>query len=343
MKLASIERLHSVRSHTNADTLACGKILEWPVVFRKGDFTEGSLGVFIFPDVLVDETNPAFAFMERNDFKVWMARFRDEPSAGLLMPLGLLNDYLPKDQPLSPLEGAKYLNEGTDVGELIKCVKYEKPIPKNLDARGAFPTQFVSMTDEDNLLSNPRAFDELLAAGPLYITLKCDGSSCTFIANSNDFHVCSRKWDLKLEGHNEYLTVTRKYNLFALTEDAKLTLQYEVVGPGMNDNRMLLKELDLRLFNATKIGDRTPLGLNDLRLLSEWLSLPMVPVLLENYVPKSIDELKELANSVIYADGKPGEGIVIRPMNPIYSPTLGKSLSVKVININYKEPKKGKK
>ena len=35
MKIASIEHIHSIKPHTNADSLLCAKIKEWPVVIKK--------------------------------------------------------------------------------------------------------------------------------------------------------------------------------------------------------------------------------------------------------------------------------------------------------------------
>lgn len=49
----------------------------------------------------------------------------------------------------------------------------------------------------------------------------------------------------------------------------------------------------------------------------------------------NLEKLKNIANSVQYPKGNPGEGIVIRPVNPVFSNTLGKMLSVKLINDFY--------
>ncbi len=334
MKLATLEKLHSVRPHTNADTLMCGKILGWPVVFRKDDFKEGDLGVFIFPDVLVDANNPAFAFLAKNHFKVWMAKFRGEPSAGLLMPLSLLADYVDAD---NHWVWNSLNEEGKDVGDLIKCVKFEKPLPKNLDARGQFPTHLVSITDEDNLLSNPAVFEELRAAGPLYVTLKCDGSSGTFISHEDEIHVCSRRMDLKLDGHNEWTAVVKKYNMADNAPRDHIAVQFEVVGPGLNGNKMGLKEPSLRVFNVIDTLTRESFGMIAVKAICNYMELPMVPVIVEDYHATTLDALVELANSVKYPNGRAGEGIVIRPMVPAHSELLNKSLSVKIINSNYKD------
>lgn len=56
----------------------------------------------------------------------------------------------------------------------------------------------------------------------------------------------------------------------------------------------------------------------------------------------SVDALLERARG-LYANGRTKEGIVIRPQAPVYSQTIGASLSMKVINNDYlvKKAKKG--
>ena len=55
----------------------------------------------------------------------------------------------------------------------------------------------------------------------------------------------------------------------------------------------------------------------------------------------TIEKFQQISNDVVYVTPMnkkvPGEGIVIRPIIPIYSPILGKMLSCKVINQNYKD------
>jgi hypothetical protein len=55
----------------------------------------------------------------------------------------------------------------------------------------------------------------------------------------------------------------------------------------------------------------------------------------------NIERLRELATNVTYsgADGKvrKGEGIVLRTTVPQFSPIIGKSFSVKIINQDYKQ------
>ena len=166
--LATIQRIHSIRPHPNADTLSVAKVLEWPVVVKNNQFIENELVVFIEIDSIVPEFNPYFEFMRRQNFRTWNARFRGEPSSGLVCPLSILSLH-------------KYLNkdwvEGEDISAILNIKKYERPIDVSIggDALGGFPTKLISITDEDNLLSHAKALNELSDGQELYATEKADG------------------------------------------------------------------------------------------------------------------------------------------------------------------------
>jgi len=90
-KLATIQKLHSIRHHKDPEVnrIECGKVHEWPVVLPKGLHRDGELVVFIEIDSIVPATE-TFKFMERQKYRVWNARFRGEPSSGLVLPLSVL-------------------------------------------------------------------------------------------------------------------------------------------------------------------------------------------------------------------------------------------------------------
>src|SRR5688572_13423941 len=95
-KLATIQRIHSISTHSNPEVerLECAKILEWPVVVKKGEYKENELVVFIVIDSIVPKENVYFSFMEKQKYRVWNARFKGAPSSGLVCPLSIL----PKDR-----------------------------------------------------------------------------------------------------------------------------------------------------------------------------------------------------------------------------------------------------
>ncbi len=330
MKLASIEILHSITSHPNADKLELGKVLEWPVVIRKGEYKEGEKIVFIFPDTVCPQTE-YFKFLEPKKYRVNKIRLRKELSYGLVCNLAAFQFS----------ENPNNLPIGTDVSNEIGVTKYEKPVDISVkgEAKGNFPTNLISITDEDNLLSNIKCLDELHGR-EIYITTKADGSSGTLIHYNNEVRVCSRRLELK-EGDNAWWNVIKKYDLSnkIKTLGHDIAIQFEVCGPKMNGNELQLSELELFVFNARNLNTEQWFGLHELTKLCGDLGIPMVKLISCAVFDEfwDLDRLKRIANEITYPAGNPGEGIVIRPIIPTFSNVLGKMLSVKVINENYED------
>lgn len=329
MKLASIERIHSFRVHTNADSLECAKVKEWPVVVRKGEFKDGDLVVFVVIDSVLPD-KPIFEFMRKQKFRVWNARFRGEPSSGLVQPLSIL-----------PAEVVSTVKEGDDVTELLGVTKYERPLDVSIGGKqaGHFPTNVISITDEDNALSYPEAFDELPQGTKLYITLKNDGSSVTIINSVDGFKACSRRFEMQ-EGEGFPWTIVGKYDLKNKLQ-GNVAIQGEAIGPKLNGNRLKLKEIEFRLFRAKNLDTDKLFDYESLKQLAVQLNVPIVEELCVIDYDKTVHTIewfRNLADSVKWPNtGEPAEGIVIAPCVPFYSYTLRKMWSIKIINQSYKQ------
>ena len=78
-----------------------------------------------------------------------------------------------------------------------------------------------------------------------------------------------------------------------------------------------------------------------MKSLCEQLSLPIVDLIEVCKFDKNIhtvEYFRQLADSQIWkTNGKFGEGVVVAPTIPFYSPTIGKEWSLKLINQNYKQ------
>jgi RNA ligase (TIGR02306 family) len=329
-KLATIQRIHSIQPHPNADNLSIGKVLEWPVVIKKDQFKENELIIFITIDSIVPETE-YFEFMKKQKFRIWNARFRGSPSSGLVCPLSILpeREILPE--------------EGGDVSEILGITKYERPLDLTVcgDAAGGFPTSLISISDEDNMLSNSNSLKEL-EDKEIYITQKVDGSSTTFIFNDGEFKACSRRFELKEGSGFPWFSATKydlKNKLTALGRN--LAIQAESVGNKLNGNRMGIDGIELRIFRAKNLDTRELYNYQELKELSKQLEIPIVDEIIVCQFNKdihTIDWFKNLADKQIYStNGQPAEGLVVAPVNPFYSNTLGKYWSLKIINSSYKQ------
>lgn len=335
-KLATITRILALEAIPDADRIERATVLGWSVVVRKGLHEVGDLVVMIFPDTLVPKKylDPNYEGTEKVRLKT--VKMKGQYSAGLVIPLA--------DWATPPGE----YNEGDDVSELLGVEKYETPIPASIggDALGLFPTALVSKTDEENYRTNPGAFDELseerFKDAQFVGTLKCDGSSGTFILKDDVFRVCSRNLELRETEGNAFWQVARKYRLEETmrAQGVEYAIQGEVCGPGIQGNPMKLKELSLFVFLVKDLSSGKWLPWEDTVEFCGTHGIPVADVVL--YVPSvrdmpSKEKLQEIANNIKYDEGKTNaEGIVLRTTTPIHSSVLGKAWwSVKIMNEPY--------
>jgi len=321
-KLASIQKIKSLSSIENADNLELAKVLGWNVVVKKGEFKEGDFCVYCEIDSLLPE-KPEFEFLRKNKFRIKTIKLRGQVSQGICFPVNILNNQV-------------VYQEGLDVTELLGVTKWELPVSPQLQGqiKRWFP-QFLPKTDEPRVQSNLEVLDEIKDK-EVYITEKLDGTSFTAYYNHDEktFGVCSRNVDLKESEDNLYWQTARKYNIEEkLKKLGSYCIQGELTGPGIQGNRLGLKENTLFLFDVFNISTQKHLDFVKQQELFEWLEIPSVPLQSWGTVINNlgIENLLELAKGH-YQNNSPREGIVIRPMIETYSKTLKGRLSFKVIN-----------
>ncbi len=338
MKLATVERILSIMPIEGADKIVLATVLGWQVVIKKEEFQVGDLCVYIPIDTIVNPTKECFKFLvDQKNPNVWprinTIRLKGKHSQGLVVPLDCLDQ-------------TQTYQEGTDVSEQLDVKKYEKE--SLIQASGttthfvSFPAQIVPITDEDNLRTKHKVLEEFTGK-KLYVTQKMDGSSMTLIYNSDGFVVCSRRLILDT-GAVMYQWVSReKIDQRIIAYNKNLAIQGEFCGPKVNGNQMGLKDYKYIVFNIKNLDTGKFYGWNDIKQICQELGLEPVPLVCQFEFDSSwtISKFQELANQQTYTQdyGKkvPGEGIVIRPEEPVYSNELNKMLSVKVINQNYKD------
>jgi len=331
MKLATIERIHSVQPHFNADSLEVAKIKEWPVVVKKGEYKNGDLVVFIRIDSIVPSANSYFSFLERQKYRVWNAKFRGSPSQGLVCPLTIIPSY------------NYQVEEGSDVSEALGILKYDKPIDSSVngDAKGSFPTHLISITDEENIQNYPEILEEFRNE-LCYLTIKADGSSMTVIYENGEVRVCSRRLEQK-EGTG-FWKIADQYNLTSKLKELgkNIAIQAEACGGKIQGNPLGLNSFQMFVFNVKEFDTGKWYNWQEINELCNQLQIPVVIPVSEPFTfddTWTMARLQEEANKAIYLTStgqeRKAEGIVLRPITPKYSPILGKSLSVKILNQDY--------
>lgn len=324
MKLASIEVIKEILPHNNADSLELAKVLGWQVIVRKGEFKAGQSVVFIPIDTILPDTEWS-AFLKKGDKPIRLntIRLRGEYSQGLVQPLTILPEHV------------RGWQEGADVGGELGVKKYEKEIPACLsgDIAGGFPIHYAPKTDEDNGLSNPQIVKHTLSK-PCIATLKLDGSSCTIVVIDGKIeHVCSRNLSIKESATNGFWIAARKLKL---TGVSNCVIQGELMGPGVQGNQLELTEPTLFVYQIRDLTESRWLSYIDMvGACMELLKCHYVPVVTTTY-EDTIEYLQEVADGEKLPNGKPAEGIVVRPIET-EAMGVGRPLGFKIINRNYKD------
>ena len=342
-KLAVVTRILDLQPIEGADKIEKASVLGWQVVTRKGIHAVGDMVVMIFPDSLVPKKYLDDSYVGDEKVRLKTVKLRGQYSAGLILPLSEL-----------PQTGGAFL-EGAEVSALLDIEKWVCPVGVSLagKSKGNFPTAIISKTDELNFRNEPLAIDEALTSEhfknrEFVATLKCDGSSGTFIYKDGEFRVCSRNLELIETEDNVFWQVARKYKLQESLSygGSEYVLQGEVCGPGIQGNPMKLDELTLFTFLLKDVKNWSWFDWDYTKMFCSTHNIPAVEEIarfkLNELGTDIYATLQELANNTKYDHGRTNaEGIVIRSVEPIRSEALQKSWwSLKVMNQPY-DMKKG--
>lgn len=337
-KLAVLTRILNLQPIDGADRIETASVLGWQVVTKKGIHCVGDLVVMIFPDSLIPKKYLDASYTGEEKVRLKTVKLKGQYSAGLLLPISEL-----------PQTGGTF-SEGAEVSTLLGVEKYVSSTGVSLsgDIKGNFPSVIISRTDEYNFRNEPSAIEEALQSvhfkdKEFIATLKCDGSSGTFIYKDGKFRVCSRNLELLESENNVFWQVAKKYKLEEALSfgGAEYAIQGEVCGPGIQGNPMKLDSLTFFAFLLRDVRNYTWFDWDYTRMFCNTHNITLVEEIgrfnLDSLEPDIYDKLQDMANNAKYDHGRTNaEGIVIRTVEPVKSEALQKSWwSLKVMNQPY--------
>ena len=303
-KLASIQKIKALEPIENADAIEKVTVLGWQLVVKKGEFRVGDLAVYCEIDSLMPD-RPEFEFLKPRGMRVRTIRLRGQISQGICFPLSIL----PPDFEIA---------EDADCTEILGIEKYEPPMPACLSgiAKGRFPS-FIPKTDETRVQVLQHVLDKYKGT-KCYVTEKVDGSSGTFFLYKGEFGVCSRNLELLEDEENSFWKVAREMDIENKLRslNGNFAIQGELVGEGIQGNKLKLRGQKILFFNAFDIDKFEYLPFQQFFDLMNKLELPTVPLITSDYeLENDIDLIIKMATikSKIYPDVW-AEGIVIRPL-----------------------------
>lgn len=324
-KLATLQMVSKVDPIPGADRIEVVTVLGWKVVVRKGEVAPGERVVFFEIDSIIPAEEWS-AFL-KPPHRLRTVKLRGQISQGLVLPLtGAQSRALTCGREwmlTAPL--------GTDVTGFLGVTKYEPPTvhAAGHQVKGNFPTHLVNKTAELRIQSIPSLL-EVCQGNPFYVTQKLDGCSGTFFRVGGEFRLCSRNMELKWDSKSDSVwhQVARKYKLDEVIPEG-FAFQGEIVGPGIQGNRMGLSSLEFRLFDLWDIEEREYYGWKGLCRMAANRGVLTVPPVYDGHVfSLDLPGLLDMAKGR-YPNGHPQEGIVVRVNCP------DGRVSFKVINNSY--------
>ena len=304
-KLASIQKIHSVKQIIGADNIVVYGIQGWWVVDSKDKYEVGDYVVFCEVDSWIPHELAPFLSKgkEPREFegvkgeRLKTVRLRGQISQGLILPI--------------PDSFIKL--EDTDCTDALGIRKWERPIPAQLRGliKGNFPSE-IPKTDQERVQNIK--IEEYV--GQSYeVTEKLHGSSMTcFLAENGEFHVCSRNLDLKFDENNAYWKAAAKFNVEGKMRAAGLAgvaIQGELCGEGINGNNYRVG-LEWFVFDVYVVGEGY-MSPKQRRTLINSLGLKHVPVVsVDSQLTQDIPTLLEMANGKSYIAECLREGFVYK-------------------------------
>ena len=339
-KLASIQRIWQIEPIEGADRIELAHVLGWQCVVNKGQFQPMDLAVYFEVDSFLP-IRPEFEFLRISSyrktdimgegFRLRTMKFRGQISQGLLLPVDTF-PAIPADAEL-----------GMDVTEILGVRKWEieERITTGGTMIGTLPVD-VPHTDETRVQAEPELI-QAFAGLEYYISTKMDGSSHSVSIDENGFHVTGHNYEYKDDGNSPFYELVKSMGLqekmeaFAAEKGlTAFTIQGELCAPGIQKNRLKLAKPHWYVFTIRENGKRV--GLNRMLEICKDLQLESVPIeevgmdLPAKY--PSVEALLERADGN-YPNGGKKEGIVIRPMEPVYCELISAALSMKVVSNKY--------
>jgi RNA ligase (TIGR02306 family) len=327
--MATIRKIDEIRKHPNADALDLATIDGWQCVVKRGDFKTGDIVVFCEIDSWVPYSIASF-LSKGKEPKVYEGvagerlrsiKLRGELSQGLVLPLTVLTQVAMNDW-----ESTESF-VGTDVSELLNIKKWEKPISSQLVgiARGNFPS-FLRKTDQERIQNQFKRITPEQFKDVYEVTLKIDGSSCTFYHNNGEVGVCSRNLELKTDESNADNMYLKMFNDLGLQDKLQnlglnIAVQGELWGSGINGNWENISGTRFSVFDIFDINKQCYMNAMDRRDITEVLGLQHVPVI----ECTTLEKFHSVADFLAYADrpsiyNKVAEGVVFKSLsNPDFS------------------------
>lgn len=358
-KLASVQKIKAIKPIEGADKIEIVQVLNWDCVAKKGEYQVGDTVIYfeidsLLPDIPMLEWLKGSSWSQKlNKYKISTHKFRGQISQGLVMSIKDLKELYNQ---INDNNGIAYPidimapTEGADLTELLNVEKYEPPVSNGSLGDLIHHEWYIPKTDEERI--QVCAADVLPTymnseQGDWYSSIKLDGTSCTAGLFDDAFLIGGRNQFYKDE--NMYTTTVNKYfkngakekfENYKAINGVYVAFQGELCGPGIQGNKLGLKEKEWFIFNAFvsktgKNGSYVKCDLLYMLKLCEEFGLKHVPLIdaedkfkfdpeetVDNTVEKLLKYVDDIKYRKYFIDASPNqiaEGVVFRTEDMTHS------------------------
>ena len=301
-KLVTIRKIINIQPIENADFIELATVDGWNVVVKKDTFKINDLCVYFEIDSFLP-IKEEFEFLRKSTyrkmgdvegFRLKTIKLRGCVSQGLILPLNELKVLL-NDNTLFV-----NLKEGDDLTDKLNVIKWEPPIHPSLSGKvkGNFPS-FIPKTNQERIQNI--GLSKLKKNNCTYeVTLKLNGSSCTYYYNNGVFGVCSRNLDLIETDDNSFWILAKKLKLQDKMSwfGANLAIQGELIGPNIQNNYEGVKSLEFYCFDIWNIDTQKYLNYEARIHMSKYFEIPHAPIV--EYT--DLDKFNDISDILKYAE-----------------------------------------
>lgn len=203
----------------------------WQILIPRNVYKPGDEVFYIRPDAMI--TNRAVWMSDEQKKylggrgRVKSIMLRGNVSEGMIINVSDLPDNIDRN--------------AEDLCERLGIAHYEPPVSQDLSCKkNCLPTG-IEKSDEENYQNLPE--EDLHIGETVLVTKKMDGQSCTVYYNpkTDDFAICSRSMQLKLDKSNNFTNATRHMEhmmkCLASFYDEPIALRGEVCGQGIQNHK----------------------------------------------------------------------------------------------------------
>lgn len=307
-KMATVRTIDAIDPIEGADKIESARLGGWQVVVGKGEFSAGEEVVYFEIDSALPLDDQRFSHLAPRG-----SRIVDDKPVHVLKTIRLRGVYSQGlVMKLSDFEYEVSISEFGDIplDEVLGIDKYEPPVPSSIGGQiaGGF-IDGIPKTDAQRVQNlSERQYTQLLTEGRWTATEKIDGTSGTFYNDPEEgIRAASRNWELKRSEDQVHWKMIDKYDLSSVIPEGWV-IQAEVAGPGIQKNRLALKEVRLFVFRVLDEDRRDVPRI----LWPEEIKSIAAPVYEDLNLPGSVEEAVAQANGIksLVTPGRLTEGIV---------------------------------